>query len=272
VASHRLLLIPGERFVAACVGIALAVCLWVGGSKATAQNHEIRVAVAADFRFAMEELSAQFENTTGIKVDITTGSSGSFFAQIESGAPFDLFFSADLDYPRKLEDADFAEPGTFSEYALGRIVIWAPARGKADVSKLGWNTLLDARVRKIAIANPELAPYGRAAVSALQKAGIYAQVKTKLVYGENISQAAQFVQSGNAQAGLIALSLALSPGMKDGKMWEIPAQTYPPIEQGVVLLKSAKSKVAARTFLDFVRSAAGRQILEKHGFAIPQSK
>jgi molybdate transport system substrate-binding protein len=109
-------------------------------------------------------------------------------------------------------------------------------------------------------------------MAALQKAGIYEQVKTKLIYAENISQAAQFVQSSNAEAGIIALSLALSPGMKDGKMWEIPAEMHPPIEQGVVLLKNAENKTAARAFLDFVKSAAGRQILEKHGFGIPQSK
>jgi molybdate transport system substrate-binding protein len=266
-------LIPCKRLVTAWTGLfALAACFLVGGTEAAAQSREIRIAVAADFRFAMEDLSAQFESATGIKVDVTTGSSGKFFAQIQNGAPFDLFFSADSEYPKKLEAAGFVEPGTLYEYALGRIVIWAPISTKADVAKLGWNTLLDARVQKIAIANPDLAPYGRAAMAALQKAGIYEHVKTKLVYAENISQAAQFVQSSNAEAGIIALSLALSPGMKDGKMWEIPAEMHPPIEQGVVLLKNAENKTAARAFLDFVKSAAGRQILEKHGFGIAQSK
>src|SRR5438067_736518 len=125
---------------------------------------------------------------------------------------------------------------------------------------------------KLAIANPSLAPYGRAAVSALQKAGIYEQVKAKLVYGENISQAAQFVQSGNAQAGIIAHSLAVSPGMEAGKIWEIPANMHPPIEQGAVVLKSGKNKAAALEFLNFVKSAAGRAILEKYGFAVPARK
>lgn len=229
------------------------------------------MAVAADLNFAMADLSAQFEKQTGIKVNVTSGSSGNFFSQIQNGAPFDLFFSADLLYPKKLADTGFAEPETLLEYALGRIVIWMPAGAKVDVEKQGWNALLDSRVQKIAVANPEHAPYGRAAVSALQKAGIYEQVEPKLVYGENISQAAQFVQSGNAQAGIIALSLAVSPAMKEGKTWIIPAGAYPPMKQGAVLLKTANNRAAARSFLDFVKSAPGRKILEKSGFAIPES-
>ena len=232
----------------------------------------VRVAAAADLKLAMEQLSKDFESRTGTKVDITTGSSGNFFAQIQSGAPFDLFFSANMDYPKKLDAAGFTEPGTLYEYALGAIVVWAPASSPVDVAKDKWNALLDARIHKIAIANPALAPYGQAAVSALQKAGIYEQVKAKLVYGENISQAAQFVQSGNAQAGIIAHSLALSPGMEEGKMWEIPAKMHPPIEQDAVVLRSAKNKAAAIEFMSFVKSDAGRAILEKHGFAVPVGK
>jgi molybdate transport system substrate-binding protein len=140
---------------------------------------------------------------------------------------------------------------------------------KVDVTTQGWRTLLDASVQKIAIANPEHAPYGRAAVAALQNARIYDRVKAKLVYGENISQAAQFVQSGNAQTGIIALSLAISPPMRDGKRWEIPADMHPALEQGAVVLKSATNKKAARAFLEFVKSAAGRAILAKYGFEFP---
>ena len=232
----------------------------------------MRVAAAADLKFAMDELSKEFESKTGARVDVTTGSSGNFFAQIRSGAPFDLFFSADMDYPRKLEEAGFAEPGTLFEYALGMIVIWTPASSRVDVAQEKWNALSDARIQKIAIANPKLAPYGRAAVATLQEAGIYDSVKAKLVYGENISQAAQLVQSGNAQAGIISRSLALSPGMKDGKMWEIPANLHPPIEQGAIALKRATNKAAALEFLSFVKGAAGKSILKKNGFAIPVSQ
>ena len=232
---------------------------------------EIRVAAAADLEFAMKDVAAQFEKQTGTKVDVTYGSSGNFFSQLQNGAPFDLFFSADIDYPRKLEAAGLAEPGTVYEYAIGRIAIWTPADAKVDVVRLGWKTLLDARVQKIAIANPEHAPYGRAAVAALKKAGIYDQVKAKLVYGENISQAAQFVQSGNAQAGIVAMSLAVSPGMKEGKRWEIAVDMHPSIEQAAILLKTSRNKTSARAFLEFVKSEGGRATLSKYGFTIPRA-
>ncbi|HET8921548.1 MAG TPA: molybdate ABC transporter substrate-binding protein [Candidatus Acidoferrum sp.] len=235
---------------------------------ARGQGQEIQVAAASDLKFAMGELAGEFEEQTGAKVAVTYGSSGNFFSQIQNGAPFDLFFSADIEYPRKLEAAGLAEPGTLYQYAAGRIVIWMPSEAKLDVAKLGWNALLDAGVQKIAIANPEHAPYGRAAVAALQKAGIYERVKRKLVYGDNISQAAQFVQSGNAQAGIVALSLAVSPGMKEGKRWEIPAEMHPPIEQGAIVLKGAKDKDTARSFLGFVKGPTGRAVLETFGFAV----
>src|ERR1700687_1551331 len=235
-----------------------------------AQGKEIRIAAAADLKFAMGELTEKFEKQSGTKVNVTYGSSGNFFSQMQHGAPFDLFFFADIEYPKKLEAAGLAEPGTLYEYAVGRIAIWTPADAKVDVSKDGWKTLLDASIEKIAIANPEHAPYGRAAVAALQNAGIYESVKSKLVYGENISQAAQFVQSGNAQAGIVAMSLAVSPAMQDGKRWEIPPEMHPAIEQGAIVLKDAKNKEAARAFLEFVKSAAGCAILAKYGFAFPE--
>ena len=233
------------------------------------QGKEIRIAAAADLKFAMGELSEQFEKQRGTKVDVTFGSSGNFFSQIQNGAPFDLFFSADIEYPRKLEAAGFAEPGTLYEYAIGRLVIWMPADAKVDVAKEGWNALLDASIDKIAIANPEHAPYGRAAVAALQSSGVYERVKSKLVYGESISQAAQFVQSRSAQAGIVALSLAVSPAMRDGKRWDIPAEMHPKLEQGAIVLKDAKNKDAARAFLEFVKSASSRTIFAKYGFAFP---
>ncbi len=235
-----------------------------------AQAQELRVAAAADLKFALSELAAQYEKRTGTKVNATYGSSGNFFAQIQNGAPFDLFFSADLDYPRKLEAAGLAETGTLFEYARGRIVIWTRRDAPIDVAAQGWNTLLSPTVQKIAIANPALAPYGRAAVAALEKAGILEQVKSKFVYGENISQAAQFVQFGNAQAGIVSLSLALSPGMKDGKRWEIPADMHPAIEQGAIILRTANNKAQARAFLQFVKSADGRAVLENFGFTVPE--
>lgn len=246
--------------------IVLLAALFAG-SYARAQA--VNVAAAADLKFAMAELAAQFEKASGAKLDVTYGSSGNFLTQIENGAPFDLFFSADSEYPKKLEAAGLAEPGTLREYAVGRIVIWTPSNNEINAAIDGWKCLLDQRVKKIAIANPEHAPYGRAVVAAIKKAGIYEQVKDKLVYGENISQAAEFVQSGNAQAGIVALSLALSPAMKNGNRWEIPADSYPPIKQAVILLKASKNKDASRRFLEFVGGPQGREILQRLGFSVP---
>jgi molybdate transport system substrate-binding protein len=229
----------------------------------------VRIAAASDLQFALSDLAAQYEKQSGQKLALSYGSSGNFYAQIQNGAPFDLFFSADTSYPDKLLQAGLAQPGAVSVYAQGRIVLWFPQDSPLDRDKLGWKVLLDRRIKKIAIANPEYAPYGRAAVLALQRSGLYDQIKAKLVLGENISQAAQFVQSGNAQAGIVALSLALSPAMKDGKHWEIPLDQYPPIEQAVVLLKSSPNQPAARAFLAFLESQASRATLSRYGFTLP---
>jgi molybdate transport system substrate-binding protein len=234
-----------------------------------ARGQAVRVAAAADLKFAMTELATQFEKQNGTKLDVTYGSSGNFLTQIQNGAPFDLFFSADSDYPNKLEAAGLTEPGTLREYAIGRIVIWTPSESGINPAKDDWQCLLDPRVKKIAIANPEHAPYGRAALAAIKKSGIYEQVKAKLVYGENISQAAEFVQSGNAQVGIVALSLAVSPAMKNGNRWEIPPDSYPPLKQAAVLLKASKNKDASRLFLDFVSGTQGQEILKRFGFTAP---
>jgi len=248
----------------------LVVVLAALSSARPASGQEIAVAAAADLKFAMGELAANFEKQTGNKVNVTYGSSGNFFSQIQNGAPFDLFFSADVEYAKKLEAGGLAEPGTLYNYAVGRIVIWMPHGVEVDLNAQAMNALLDAAIQKIAIANPAHAPYGRAAVAAMKKAGIYEKVEPKLVFGENISQATQFVQSGNAQAGIIALSLAISTTMKDsGKMWLIPAELHPPIEQAAVVVKSSQKKEAAKAFLEYAKSAAGKAVMDKYGFMTP---
>jgi molybdate transport system substrate-binding protein len=246
--------------------VVLAVALFI--PFAHAQQKQIRVAAASDLQFAIPELAARFKATSGIEVVPSFGSSGNFFSQIQNGAPFDLFFSADIDYPRKLDAAGLCETGTLYEYATGKIVLWAPKNTPLDVASQGWQALLDSRAQKIAVANPAHAPYGRAAVAAMRKAGIYDRVQGKIVYGENISQTAQFVQSGNAQVGVVALSLAASPAMKDGQSWEVPADLYPSLEQAAVILKVSKAKDSAKAFLEFVRGAEGREILAKYGFQV----
>src|SRR5271166_1698960 len=178
-----------------------------------APAQEITVAAAADLNYALKELAARFEKKTGDKVTLSFGSSGNLFAQIESGAPYDLFFSADEAYPKKLAAEGFAESASLHIYAIGHLVLWVPNGSGLDPQKLHMDLLLQSSVQRIAIANPEHAPYGRAAKAALEHFGLQDRVAKKLVLGENISQAAQFVQSGNAQAGLIALSLAMSPAM-----------------------------------------------------------
>lgn len=162
----------------------LIISVFLAQHEARAQGQEIRIAAAADLQFAMGELTEKFEKQSGTRVNATYGSSGNLFSQLQNGAPFDLFFSADMEYPKKLEAAGLAEPGRLYKYEVGRIVIWTPADAWVDVAKQGWVTLLDAIVKKIAIANPEHAPYGRAAVAALQNAGICESLKSKLVYGE----------------------------------------------------------------------------------------
>src|SRR5579863_2331604 len=227
---------------------------------------EITVAAAADLQFAMQDVAARYQKETGKTVKLIYGSSGNFFQQIQNGAPFDMFFSANLDYAKKLEAAGLTEPGSYYEYARGKIVLWVRSESKLDLSS-GMKVLLDPSVKKIAVANPQHAPYGQAAVAAMQKENIYERVKDKFVLGENISQTASFVVSGSADAGIVALSLALSPNMKDkGRYAEIPAEEYPPIEQACVILGSSKNKETARQFLSFVKTAAIGDVLKSYGF------
>ncbi len=231
---------------------------------------QVQVAAAADLNYAMKDLAARFEQKTGNKVDLSFGASGNFYSQIQNGAPFDLFFSADLDYARKLAEAGKIESASVRTYAIGHLVLWVPNSSKLDLEKLKMNLLLDPSVQRIAIANPQHAPYGRAAMAALEHFGMKDKVASKLVLGENISQAAQFVQSGNTQAGLIALSLAMSPAMKSaGKYWEVPQDAYPEIQQGVGILSSSKRKQAAQAFIDYISSPEGTAVLEQYGFRVP---
>ncbi len=230
---------------------------------------EFAVAAASDLNFAIKELIVLYERETGHHVKLSLGSSGNFYAQLQQGAPFDLYFSADIGYPRKLEEAGLTVPGTLYRYAVGRVVLWAPKTSPLDVSK-GLTILREPTVKKIAIANPKHAPYGRAAVAAMEQSQVYADVKERLVLGENISQAAQFIESGACDVGIIALSLALAPAMKErGTFWEIPADAHPPLEQGAIILKQSKHQDAARRFLNFMKSPQGQEVMTRYGFTLP---
>ncbi len=229
---------------------------------------EITVAAAADLQFAMQDVTARFQKETGKSVKVIYGSSGNFFQQIQNGAPFDMFFSANLDYPKKLEAAGLTEPDTFYPYAVGKIVIWVRNDSKLDISS-GLASLQNPAINKIAIANPEHAPYGQAAVAAMKKENVYDKVSGKFVLGENISQTATFAISGSADVGIVALSLAVSPNMKDkGRYVEIPTSDYPAIEQACVILKSAPQKDSAKAFLNFVKTPAIGELFRSYGFAV----
>jgi molybdate transport system substrate-binding protein len=242
----------------------------VVGSPVRACAGEITVAAASDLTFGFKDVAARFEDQTGDHLKLSFGSSGNFFSQIQNGAPYDLFFSADIDYPRKLEAAGLTEPGTIYAYATGKLVLWVPNSSKLDLNR-GLSVLPDPGIHKIAIANPQHAPYGRAAVAAMRHEGVYDNIKDKLVLGENISEAAQFVQSGNAEIGLLALSLAVAPAMSArGRYAEIPAADYPAIIQAAVVLKSSHDKALADQFLKFLREPETVALMKRYGFEVPK--
>ena len=250
-------------------GLASVTSL-LDGAPPEPRDREVRVAAAADLKFALDAVfAATTASTRGIRPVVTYGSSGSFYAQIENGAPFDLFLSADAQYPRRLAAKGLADGEPFL-YAVGRIALWVPASSRLDLGTLGLRALLDPSVRKVAIANPRHAPYGRAAEAAMTSLGILDGVKGKLVLGENVAQAAQFVQSGAADAGLVALSLALAPQMRSaGRYVEIPLETYPRMEQGGIVTKGAQEPAAARALRDVLLGSRGRRVLKEYGFFLP---
>jgi len=229
----------------------------------------LTIAAAADLQPVMKEIASRFEKQSGNKLNVVFGSSGNFFAQLQNGAPFDVFLSADVEYPKKLEAAGLTEPGSLYEYATGRIVLWVPGNSHIDVNK-GLGAVTDPQIRRLAIANPAHAPYGRAAEAALKNAGVWQQVSSKLVFGENISQTAQFANSGNADAAILALSLVLAPGMKDkGKYFVIPLEMYSPLRQAAVILKSSAHKGLASRFIGFLKTPETRLLLTQYGFQEP---
>ncbi|HEX6532820.1 MAG TPA: molybdate ABC transporter substrate-binding protein [Nitrospira sp.] len=259
-----------SRYIVSFALIVIAVCS-LGISDGIAESgEEITIAAASDLNFAFKEIVAEFEKASGKHVKLSLGSSGNFYAQIQNGAPFDLYFSADIGYPKKLEEAGLTVSGSLYRYAVGRIVLWTNHDSHRDVSK-GMEILRDPVIKKIAIANPKHAPYGRAAVAAMEHFKVYEQAKERLVLGENISQAAQFIESGACDIGIIALSLALAPTMKShGTYWEIPATAHPPLEQGAAIVKSSKHQDVAKQFLAFLQADKSQEIMSRYGFTLPK--
>ena len=227
----------------------------------------ITIAAASDLKFALDEIVSDFrKSSTSDTVEVIYGSSGKFHTQIQQGAPYDLYFSADIGYPRELAKQGLAS-SEVKPYAFGRIVLWSAT---LDATKLTLASLIDPRIARIAIANPRHAPYGKRAEEALRATGIWEKVEPKLVYGESISHTAQFIQTGNAQVGIIALSLALNAELASkGGYWLIPEKLHEPLEQGYIVTRRAASNPLASRFDAFMGSAGTRATMVKYGFALP---
>jgi molybdate transport system substrate-binding protein len=249
--------------------------LLAGGaaSPAVAQSampRALTIAAASDLQAALSEVAARFERDAKATVTVSFGSSGNFFAQIQNGAPYDVYMSADVDYPRQLVASGHADGSSLYQYATGRIVLWTRKNSGIDLAR-GLKGLVDPRVKRIAIANPKFAPYGRAAEAALRHDKVYDAVSGKLVLGDNISQTAQLVDSGNADVGIVAHSLALGPAMRaSGTYVEIPATAHPPIDQAAVIISASKNTALAREFLAYLKRRDVVEHLQRFGFALPQ--
>lgn len=228
---------------------------------------ELKIAVAANFLKTIETLSQNFEKQSGHRIKVSGGPTGKLYAQIENGAPFDLFFSADQKSTKKLEDDGKIKAGSRFVYAQGRLSLWMPTVSAGveavDVLKKG-------DFKHIAIANPKAAPYGIAAEQTLEKLGLLDSLRSKFVMGENIGQTYQFVATGNAQLGFVAHSYTIDPKhVNTGSYWLVPLSYHSPLDQDVVILKKAESSQAAQDFIDYVRSAEGKQVIEASGYTVP---
>lgn len=244
----------------------VSVCM----GAAPANAGQVLVAAASSMKFVFDEAVPAFERKhPGIDVKLSYGSSGNLYSLIKNGAPYDLYFSADMEYPRRLAAAGLGDAAV--PYAVGKIVIWTNSGSGIEAGNEKMRSLLHPKALRIAIANPRHAPYGRAALEAMRHAGLLDRVRPRLVMGENVTQAAQFVHTGAAQVGIIALSLALTDKLKStGTFWEIPDSSYRPIEQGVLLLARTRHPEAAKAFADFVTGSEGREILTRYGFGLPE--
>lgn len=248
------------------IRVFVFISLWLA-APSYAQSDRLLIAAASDLQFALDSIVKNFQSEREGKIDIVFGSSGKLFEQISNGAPFEVFFSADMDYPKALEAKGLTSSQIYT-YGVGRLVLWSK---KIDPSEKGIQSLLLPSLRKIAVANPRHAPYGRKAMETLDFYKIHKSIESKLVYGENVSQTAQFVTSGAADMGLIALSLALSPNMQreKGKYFLIPMESHQPLTQGAVITQRGKHNKLAVAFMDFIKSDAAGSVLSRHGFTRP---
>ncbi len=263
------------RLRSTCLVAVCATAVWLllpahASASAVPQDGatQITVAAAADLSTVLPVIAAEFERQTGTKVRLVIGSSGSLSAQVRNGAPFDLFLSADIDYPRQLIQDGFAA-APYVTYATGRLALWVPKSSPLPIEKLGLQALLSDSVKRVAVANPDHAPYGRAAVALLKRQRLFDQLAGKLVMGENIAQTMQFVMSGNAQAGIVSLSLALTPqAQAAGRFQVLPAE----FGQAGVVLKNSSHADVAHAFLTFLLHPPAEDVLRSHGLELSKTK
>jgi molybdate transport system substrate-binding protein len=225
-------------------------------------GEEIKVAVAANFTEPAREIAAAFEKATSNKAVLSFGATGQFYAQIAQGAPFEILISADKATPAKAISEGHAVAGTAFTYAVGKLVLFSKTSGLA----LGEATLKEGKFAKIAIANPATAPYGAAAVETMKALGVYDALQAKIVQGNNIGQTFQFIDTGNAEVGFVALSQVILA--KDGSRWMVPSNLYSPIAQDAVLLKNGAGNAAAKAFLAFLKGPEARAVIEKYGYGV----
>jgi molybdate transport system substrate-binding protein len=252
----------------ALLGLALGIGI---PGHAQAGPTPVAVAAAGDLRGVLEELKTGFEaGHPQIRLQLSYGASGSLTAQIQQGAPFDLFLSADEGFPDRLQKAGLvAAPGPFP-YAVGSLVLWVRKDLKLDPARDGWKVLSSPGIQKISTANPVTAPYGRAAEAALRQAQIYDAVKPRLVFADNIAQAAQFLQAGTAEAGLVSFAQAQNPALSQtGIIWKVPAEAYPPLRQAGVILRRSTCQDQAKAFQAYLTGPEGQAMLARHGYSKP---
>jgi molybdate transport system substrate-binding protein len=249
--------------------LALLV-LMAAPAQAQAAGKTLSVAAAANLKAAAEELKRGFEaEQQGVEVSLTFGASGTFFAQIQSGAPFDLFLSADREYPAKVIAAGLAAAADERSYAFGKLVAWLPPGSTLDLEQRGLPALMNPAVKHVAIANPAVAPFGRATEAALEAAGVLDAVKDKLVLGTSVNQAAQFATTGAADVAFLPASLTFGKEFSSGQVVPVSEALYPKIEQSGIVLSAAKEPALARAFLAFITGENGRAILGKYGYGLP---
>jgi molybdate transport system substrate-binding protein len=237
------------------------------GAAGVTQGEELSVAVAANFSGAVQRVAAEFEQATGNKVSISTGSTGKLYAQIKASAPFDVLMAADQETPKKLEAEGAAVSGTRLTYAMGKLVLWSAQPGVVDGSG---QVLHDGKFEHLSICNPKLAPYGAAAVETLRALGVYQRLEPRFVQGENIAQAHQFVASGNAELGFVALSQVIQDGqIRTGSGWIVPANLYTPLRQDAILLSHGKNNPAAQAWLQWLTNDSTKAVLRAYGYDLP---